>query len=197
MMNDFSRFTAMRWGPVLEQPSQDPGRPEDSILNRLVDDYVVVRKRDISGISGYTCRRCWSFEFRYIKDIWIDLTAGETHRCRPTMLKGSNLENRMEIRRELIKQRNDCLLNLTNSVFPEDKFLVVNPDAGNEGDYHAHTFRLHQITPENWAWKPLLKKEMWLSQYDLVRFLARMDGTYARIMIESGQFSGDHLMYIR
>jgi hypothetical protein len=198
MVNGFSKFTALIWGPVLEQTSQDSGRPEDSILNSLVDDYVIVRKKDISGISGYLCERCWSFEFRYIKDIGFDLTAGEAHRCGPTMLRGlqTGLENRRQIQNELIKQKNDCLLNLTNSVFPEDKFLVVDSKRVNEGNYHVGTLRLDQITPEHWAWKPLLKKSIELSQYDLRKFLAYMAGTYGRIVIESGQFSGSHLMYI-
>jgi hypothetical protein len=197
MMNDLSRFTRLRWGPVLKQGGLDLGGPEYSLLNSLVDDYVIVRKRDISGISGYLCEICWSFEFRYINNIGFDLTAGEAHRCGPTMLSRSNLENRMQIQNELIKQKDDSLVNLTNSLFPENKVLRVDSDLVNEvKNFRAPKIKLDQIVPEHWACKPLLEREMELSDYELRRVIADMGGTFAQIIIENGDFAGSHLMYI-
>jgi hypothetical protein len=196
MMNDFSRFTALRWGPVPDRSGRDLEGPKYSLLNGLVDDYVIVRKSDISGISGYLCRTCWSFGFRYIKDIGSELTAGEAHRCGPTMLRGSNLENRMQLQNELIKQKDDCLVDLTNSLFQENKVLRVDSDRVKEVNFHAPKIKLEQIVPEHWACKPLLEKNMDLSDYELRRVIADMGGTFAQIIIENGDFAGSYLMYI-
>jgi hypothetical protein len=196
MVKDLERFTTLRWGPVLQRGGRDQGEPEYSLLNRLANDYVIVRKRDISGISGYLCKSCWSFEFRYIKDIGCELTAREAHRCSRTMLNASNLENKMQIQNELIKQKDDCLVNLTNSLFSENKFLMVDPDRDNEVNFHAPKIKLNQIVPEHWACKPLLEKDTELNDYDLRRIIADMDGTFAQIVIENGDFAGSHLMYI-
>jgi hypothetical protein len=196
MVKDLERFTKLRWGPVLQRGGRDQGEPEYSLLNRLANDYVIVRKSDISGISGYLCKICWSFEFRYIKDIGFELTAREAHRCSRTMLNASNLENKMQIQNELIKQKDDCLVNLTNSLFPENKLLMVDSDRVNEVNFHAPKIKLNRIVPEHWACKPLLEKTMELSDYDLRKVIADMGGTFAQIMIENGDFAGSHLMYI-
>lgn len=195
LMNDLSRFRALRRGPVSDRVSEDRRRPDYAILNRLVNNYIIVPKRDISGISGHLCRRCCTFEFRYIKDIGSDLTASETHICDDTIQEKSNLY-REQIRPQLIKQKSECLLNLANLLFRENKFLVVEPTPVHEETYHAHSIRLAQIGPEHWALKPLIEEKMWLSQYDLSMFLDRMNGSYARLIVESGEYSGEYLMHV-
>ncbi|MGA8484202.1 MAG: hypothetical protein WB706_07355 [Nitrososphaeraceae archaeon] len=42
----------------------------ENALNYLLDNFVIVRKKEFQGISGYFCKKCLSFQYRYIKNIW-------------------------------------------------------------------------------------------------------------------------------
>ena len=51
-------------------------------LDCLLDNFVIVRKKEFHGISGYFCKKCLSFEYNYIKNIWEEMTAKEVARTR-------------------------------------------------------------------------------------------------------------------
>jgi len=36
----------------------------ENALNYLLDNFLIVRKREFQGISGYFCRKCLSFQYK-------------------------------------------------------------------------------------------------------------------------------------
>src|SRR6476620_7859364 len=94
----------------------------ENALNYLLDNFLIVRKREFQGLSGYFCRKCLSFQYRYIKNIWDEKTAKDRHEHVPNMPYDANrpakeLEGRF--------QANRLLIELTNSLFGSHKKLTL------------------------------------------------------------------------
>ena len=84
----------------------------ENALNCLLDNFVIVSKSEFNGISGYFCKECLSFQYRYITNIWDEKTQVEyVHICNMTsdVNRGKEIELRILANRELIE--------LTNSLF--------------------------------------------------------------------------------
>ena len=62
----------------------------ENALNYLLDNFVIVRKREFHGISGYFCKNCLSFQYRYVRNIWDEKTAKDEHVHNPNMLYDAN-----------------------------------------------------------------------------------------------------------
>ena len=82
------------------------GRIENA-LNYLLDNFVIVRKTEFQGISGYFCKNCLSFQYKYVRNIWDEKTAKDEHVHNPNMLYDANsraneLDGRMLANRQLI-----------------------------------------------------------------------------------------------
>ena len=99
----------------------------DNALNYLMDNYVLMRNTEVTGISGHICNNCLSFQFQYIKDIGIDLTAREKHRCLRSMVDEANsLQNKI-VKEDYIRiQAHHFLAILANSIFMGKQHLVVD-----------------------------------------------------------------------
>lgn len=175
-------------------------RSGTSQLNSLVDDYVIVNKGEISGISGYLCNRCLSFQFQYVMDIGHNLTAREKHRCDPEVVKISNtLQNRIQRYDELVTKATDCLVTLTNSIFQGKVDVVLISDSSRFVNYHAALLGIDHINPRTWLWELIHKGKLRLSDTGLRNYIARMKltGTYAKIHIKDGPYSGYYMMYLK
>ena len=99
----------------------------DNALNYLMDNYVIMRNTEVNGISGHICNNCLSFQFQYIKDIGVDLTAGEKHLCLRSMVNEANsLQDKFVKQQSMRIQAYDSLAILANSIFMGKQHLVVN-----------------------------------------------------------------------
>jgi hypothetical protein len=180
--------------------SQDSFGSMDNALNYLMDNYVFMRNTEINGISGHICNNCLSFQFQYIKDIGFDLTAGEKHLCLRFMVNEANsLQNKFVKQQYVHKQAYDSLAILANSIFMGKQHLVVNSRVtpAYVTNLHIPLIKLDSITPTHWAWMPISKEIIALSEIGLKNYIALMGAsTYALIFIESGDYSGYHLMYV-
>jgi len=173
----------------------------DNTLDYMTDNFVIISKRDIAGISTHVCNNCLSFQFQFIKDIGFDLTAAERHRCLPAMVYEANkMENKATRYQQLcMMEAYDSLMKLTNSILTGNKQLIVDSTLTPAylANFHAPLIKLDTITPDHWAWTPISSKIIGLTQIGLENFVARMGGTYAVILVRSGVHSGHHLMYIK
>ena len=96
MMRDFLTIQELGFGLDVKQVVSNSVGFIDKALNYLMDNYVILRKTDVSGISGHVCGNCLTFQFQYIKNIGFDLTARERHRCIPSMVhEASKLQDKI------------------------------------------------------------------------------------------------------
>jgi len=202
--------------PSASQAFHNSLRSAEPALTYMLDNFVVLNKKDIAGISGYVCNNCLAFQFLYIKDIGIDLTAGERHQCLPAaVVEASNLRDRRTTISKIYVKAIDHLVTLTNSIFRGNKSLVVDstyrpeyfmmnvPKTEGLGTsdkfkpFHAHVIRLESVTTNHWVWNLILRKNVLLTDTDLENFVSQMMGTYCLISVKMGLLSGYHLMYIK
>ena len=67
---------------IIQDKSEDLTNSLGSIeyaLDYLLDNFVIVHKKEFHGISGYLCKKCLTFEYRYIKNIWEEEIAKDKH----------------------------------------------------------------------------------------------------------------------
>ena len=77
--------------------------------------------------------------------------------------------------------------------------LVVNSTLTPEyvASLRAPLIRFQSISLNDWVWVPLSKKIIALNDITLKSYIALMGAsTYALIFIESGDYSGYHLIYV-
>ena len=160
-----------------------------------------MRNTEVNGISGHICNNCLSFQFQYIKDIGFDLTAREKHRCLRSMVNEANSLQNKFVKQEYIRiQAYDSLAILANSIFMGKQHLVVNSTLtpAHVTNLHVPLIKFDSITHNDWAWVPISKKIIPLNDIALKSYIALMGAsTYALILIESGVYSGYHLMYVK
>src|SRR6266540_2574439 len=137
-------------------------------INKILDGHVILSKNVIEGISGYLCNTCMTFDFSYIKNIGLDLTEEERHRCGPDALKRVNsIQDKNSLLSKIDVLSTDLLFGLTNSIFGHNVLLTsdtsLNPlffepyisgkeDLRSRG-FHAHVIRLDSIREgSNYEW---------------------------------------------
>ena len=161
---------------------------------------MILQHAPILVLSGHVCDNCLTFQFQYIKDIGIDLTARERHRCLPSMVYEANkLQDKITRQEHLRMQSYDLLTKLTNSIFMGKKYIVVDSTITPPylENLHAPLIEFDSITPNHWAWTPISSKKIGLTEIDLKNLIVRIKGTFALIYVHSGVHSGHHLMYIK
>jgi len=172
----------------------------DNALNCFMDNYVLLRKTEVNGISGHICDNCLSFQFQYIKEIGLDLTAGEKHQCLASMVNEANSLQYKTIKEDDIRiKAYEFLVILANSIFMGKQHLVVNSklSTAHARSLHAPLIKFDSITPNDWPWMPITKETIALDDKGLKNYIGLMGAsTYALILSERGAYFGYHLMYM-
>lgn len=210
MMTESLKFRELATGHTTPQLGNLMSSGE-SAINYMLDTYVIVHKRQIAGISGYICINCLTFQFQYIKDVGFDLTAGERHRCMDgAVAQANSLQDGRSRQNQLYLESIPCLVNLTNSIFTGKKCVIVHSSFMPEysesntsrnqsfkvGSFHAPVIRMDSITPSHWAWSSIKSGTLGLTDMGLEEIIRNVEGTYAIILIQKGDLSGYHLLYI-
>jgi len=182
----------------------------EAAINKLMDNYVVLSKSVIEGISGRLCIRCYTFDFSYIKKIGFDLTEGERHRCGPERLH----EEDLYILTEIDAISTDCLVGLTYSLFGHTICLTCDSTpsplysepniSGNvrlrTGGFHAPVIAVDSIengSHYKWLKKSIDYREFILNRDELRDFIHSVYGTYAVIKIKAGNYAGIYRMKLK
>jgi hypothetical protein len=199
-MTEMLRLRELELGHAINESTWDKMKSAESAVNYLLNNYVIIRKRQIQGISGYICNNCLTFHFQYIKDIGYDLTAKEEHHCLiDAVNKANSLENRDARRRELNSESLRWLVGLSKSVFGVHMEVVIRsntPETFGSRDLHAPLIELDSIDSSHWAWTPISKDHISLDNEGLQEIINKLYGTFGVISINEGEFQGRHLLKI-
>ena len=165
----------------------------ENALNYLLNNFIIVRKSEFHGISGYFCKNCLSFQYKYVRNIWDEKTAKDEHVHNPNMLFDANrrakeLEGRMLANRQLIE--------LTNSLFGSTKMLNVNR-CDPYAIFRGPVLKFNSLNPYEWAGIAIMSNVAISNNSFINDFITKVEGTYAQIMVGSGPLIGSYLMSIR
>jgi hypothetical protein len=213
MITESLKFRELATGHTTPHLKWDLMNSAESAIDYMLDNYVILHKRQIAGVSGYICNNCLTFQFQYIKDIGFDLTAAERHLCiesRVAQANGLQDQDRRSRQNQLYLESIRCLVSLTNSIFTGKKCVIVDSSFRPEysetnisrtysskvGSFHAPVIRMDFITPSHWAWSPIKSGTVGLTNTGLEEIIRNVGGTFAIILIQKGDLSGCHLLYI-
>jgi hypothetical protein len=198
MMAESLRLRELALGRAINERTWERMKIADSAVNYMLNNYVIIRKKRIQGISGYTCDNCLTFHFQYINNIGYDLTAHKIHRCPVNAVTQSDIsQNRDARRRQLHSESIRWLVGLSKSVFgPRMAVAVrsVNVETLESIDLHAPLIELDSIDSSHWAWRPIREHRMSLNEEGLEKIISNVYGTFAVISINEGEFQGCHLL---
>lgn len=187
----------------LEEENELSGMKEEEIisidggLNYLLNNFIFVNKRSVSGISAFFCTNCLSFSFKYVGHLGHEFTSGEEHVCQDEKIRKVNgLQDRIEKKVEMRTKSNKSLLNLVDSLFSEKKFNVVKVMERNILEYHAPRINIPEITPGHWT-STIIEKRENANEKDWKEFVNEVWGTYAVIEVKTGSFSGNYVVDMR
>jgi hypothetical protein len=171
----------------------------DSAIDYLLDNYVLVRKRRIQGISGHVCKHCLTFHFKYISDIG-DPMAGERHVCSPHLLKkAKSLQNGYSVEAQLRADSVYWLVQLSKSLFGSNLEAVVQSISPKTFDlirYHFPLIECYFLSESDWSWPFFTKGRLVLDEKGLETIIENVGGTFAVFSIDAGKFRGYHLLKI-
>jgi hypothetical protein len=189
MMRDSVRFQQTGIRDSMNDSIADSMGSIENALNCLVDSFVIVRKKEFHGISGYFCKKCHSFEYKYIRNIWEETTAKAEH-VHAAEMNRSVKENELRI------QANNVLVELVNSLFPGDKKFELS--ASRTYPIHGPVIKLGSVTMDHWAGKTILCAGLTLRDSPYIYdFVTKVKGTYAQIIVESGPLKGRFLISVQ
>jgi hypothetical protein len=174
------------------EPVASPSTLQDA-LARLLDNYIIIRKREFHGITAYFCRKCLTFQYRYVKNIFDEKTAQEEHIHIPDMPYDPNRQAK-ELEGSILSHR--LLMELTNSLFGSSKIVEVTPCIPS-ANYHGPVIKFNFLNPYDWPGVAIRRNGAVISDSYLNEFITHVKGTYAQIMVESGPLTGVYLMSVR
>lgn len=165
----------------------------ENSLNYLLDNFAIVRKKEFQGISGYFCKKCLSFQYRYIKDIWNERTAKDQHQHKPIVPYDANrsvkeMEGRL--------QANRLLIELINSLFGRYKIVDVYRCVTSE-NFHGPVIKYVALNPYHWAGLAITNNGMAVYNEYLKEFITEVEGTYAQIDVANGSLMGKYVIKIQ
>ena len=165
----------------------------ENSLNYLLDNFAIVRKKEFQGISGYFCKKCLSFQYRYIKNIWDERTAKDQHEHIPNMPYDANrpakeLEGRI--------QANRLLIELTNSLFGGYKKIDVYR-CGAVTNFHGPVIKYASLNPYHWAGIAIMNNGMATNTEYIKEFITDVEGTYVQVDVASGTLIGKYVISIQ
>ena len=199
-MTELLRLRELACGHAINESTWDRMKSAESAVNYLLNNYIIIRKSQIQGISGYTCNDCLTFHFRYIKDPGYDLTAEERHHCLVNAVnKANSLENREDRRRQLHFESIRWLVGLSKSVFGMRMEVVIrsiSPETFGSTHLHAPLIELDSIDSSHWAWVLIREHHMSLDDERLQKIINKLYGTFGVISINEGEFQGRHLLKV-
>ena len=115
-INDIHRLEGLAQG----QPVQDPySSLNEDRLDHILDNFVLVPKHEIQGISAHFCKECLTFQYTYVKQIGTDQIAQEKHSCSAINLVTA-LQNKDDRQKFLRREAVQSLMAMTKTMFPSN-----------------------------------------------------------------------------
>jgi hypothetical protein len=204
---------AMMMDPILKAEALKSGRPltmnvsyflshPDIMINYLSDNYLILNKNEINGISWNVCKKCHRFEFRLIKHKGIDHTPYESHGCLRNMQDEVNkmIDTQRALReKEITRHAVDLTESLVRMVFGNIVYVTIESSMSPQflDNFDSPLFEFEKVESSHWLASLINKSKFALSEVGLRNYIERLKGTYAVFIVKSGPYQGAHLVYLR
>lgn len=178
-------------------------------IKKVLDDHVLLSKKEVEGISGHFCEKCMTFDFSYIKRIGFESIQERKHICMNSALDKASCIKDKSIKDELIVDIElkaiDHLCGLVISLFGPALRLVATrfPFAVTAfpigfGKY-APVIQTHSIERVGYDWleRSIRQGECTLSQLDLYQLIYNTRCTFLIVRIETGYGSGTYHLQVK
>lgn len=189
-----SRFQQTRIWVAAGEPTLNSVATIEDALTYLLDNFVVVRKKEFQGISGYYCKICLSFEYRYIGNIWDEMSAKDRHVHHAHIAPYDATRPAKEIEGSV--QANRLLLELANTLFGRDKKFDVYPCFAST-NFRGPVIKLDYLDSSHWAGFAILTNGLVPDELHINNFITNVGGTYAQIIVASGQLTGTYIFSVQ
>jgi hypothetical protein len=197
MMNELLKIQDLARGYLASQGIIDSIKSIDLALDFMLQNFVIVPKRQIRGISGHICSICLTFQFHYVRDIGFDLTATERHRCAVRAVTQANsLQDRSLRLSQIYSESIRWLISSTKSIFEPSRYLTVDPLSSPTGNFHSPQITMDSIASTHWAWTPIQLGIVALTDEGLEQFVKEVGGTYVVVSIRTGTYAGTYLIRV-
>jgi hypothetical protein len=194
------RLLELALGRPLTDKTSNVTQSAELALTYLLDNFTLVRKRQIQGISGHICDTCLTFHFKYIMDIGGDVPLDERHRCRPKALKeAKNIRDRDSAKKQLHEESVRWLIRLCRSVFGSPMELVSQPisvETMRSSKFHYPRWPLLTIDSNHCVWSAISNGRVPIGQEILEEILSYLTGTFAVMSVAMGEFQGQYLLKV-
>jgi hypothetical protein len=177
-----------------DSTGEDIANSMENALNYLLDNFVIVRKKEFQGISGYFCTECLSFQYRYVMNIWDERTAKDQHKHKSNMQYDANrpakeMEGRI--------QANRLLIELTNSLFGGYKKIDVHPCVA-PANFQGPVIKYDSLNSYQWAGIAITNNGVARPSNEYINeFITSVEGTYAQFIVASGALKGRYLISVQ
>jgi hypothetical protein len=171
----------------------------ETLLDYVNENYVLINKREIFGVLGFLCDKCFAFQFRYIRDIGLERTPKDVHTCDALKFEEVNqVRTDEQYRYTQFYYAINCLVYLTNTLFPRGKNLSVYsyPQTAKPIYLHGPTLEVNSMDSKHCAFEAISRKSVMLNEEGLRNFLGLTLGTFAFLSVNSGPFSGQYLICV-
>lgn len=163
-------------------------------LNYILDNFVIISKKEFRGISGFYCKKCLTFEYRYIRNLGGEKTAKDKH------VHSFNLAldgNRDLKETELRIQAENVLIELTNSLFGAYKKIDVQPCVAH-ANIQGPVLKYDSLESYQWAGIAIMNNGLTKPTNEYINeFIISVEGTYAQIIVATGALKGKYLISIQ
>lgn len=170
----------------------------DSAIDYLLDNHILLQKRQVQGISGHICRNCLTFHFKYIVDIGRDITPTENHRCLPSAVAyAKSLRDRYAAEFHLIADSVKLISQQCKFIFGSPVELAVHSisrETMKSTNFHSPCINLFTIDSSHWAWSAIRKRRLIIEAENLSKLIYNMIGTFVVFSISSGEMQGNYLI---
>ena len=198
MMARSIRLQELSTGHAADRRSLDKLNLAESAINRMLDNYIVVPKRRVTGLSGFICQSCMTFQLEYIRIIGHDITAEGLHkRCRQTALaEATKLRDKTSRLSYLYSESVSIMESLIRSIFPGKIFLIASRlKEGAAGNYQAPDIAPEKMGTTHWGWSVIRAGKVDVTNSDLKIFLKDMMGSYALFTIPKVSYNDYYVVH--
>jgi hypothetical protein len=199
MMTRSIRLQELSTGHAADRRRLDKLNLAESAINHMIDNYIVVPKHRVLGLSGFVCKTCMTFQLEYIRIIGIDITAEALHkRCRRTAIsEASKLRDKSSRLSYLYSESASIMESLIRSIFPGKLFLKASRlKEGAAGTFQAPDITHEKMGSTHWGWSVIKTGKVDITKSDLKPFLKDMMGSYALFTIPSNGYNDYYVIYI-
>jgi hypothetical protein len=186
------RLKELETGSSSDKALQSTVGNSASAINYLLNNFVILEKRKVKGISGHVCEKCLTFHFSYVADLVSDPPISQKHRCLKRRLEIVNqITKKKSLLKQIYEESVGQVMDLIDVIFPGEKILRARR-IDTISIYNAPQFSPGFFTEDKWLWEAIKKGQAMLKESEVKTIVKEVMGSYG--IIDFGP--GDSLRYV-